>query len=100
MKQACFQLAHVVQFPLTVNAYLMEVKFSLCLTKHCTKKHMGGVDVLIHVSLTSPLVGGEWSASCSGCFILGKEPQYSFDRKLQSWSGQHVELKILGPAGT
>jgi hypothetical protein len=28
----------------------------------------GGVDVLIHVFLTSALLGGEWSASRPGCF--------------------------------
>jgi hypothetical protein len=31
-------------------------------------KAMGGVDVYIHVFLTSALVGGEWSASRPGCF--------------------------------
>jgi hypothetical protein len=36
-----------------------------------------------HVFLTSALVGGEWSVSCPGHFILGERaPQYPFDRKL------------------
>jgi hypothetical protein len=30
----------------------------------------GGVDVCIHVFFTSPLTGGEWSASLPGCFTL------------------------------
>jgi hypothetical protein len=34
-------------------------------------KACGGVDVCLHVFLTSELVGGEWSASFPGCFILG-----------------------------
>jgi hypothetical protein len=33
-----------------------------------------GVDELIHVFLTSTLVGGEWSVSRFGYFIPGKEP--------------------------
>jgi hypothetical protein len=31
-------------------------------------KGYGGVDVLIHVFLTSALGAGEWSASCTGRF--------------------------------
>jgi hypothetical protein len=36
-------------------------------------KVYGGVDVLIHIFLTSALVGGEWSASRPGRFTPGKE---------------------------
>jgi hypothetical protein len=32
----------------------------------------GGVDVQIHVFLTSTLVGGEWSASRPGSFTPGE----------------------------
>jgi hypothetical protein len=35
-------------------------------------KVYGGVDVYIHVFLTSALVGGKWSASLSCRFILGE----------------------------
>jgi hypothetical protein len=35
-------------------------------------KAYGGVDVLIHIFLTSALVGGEWSASRSGRFTPGE----------------------------
>jgi hypothetical protein len=35
-------------------------------------KSYGGVDVYIHVFLTSALVGGEWSASHPGHFIPGE----------------------------
>jgi len=34
--------------------------------------------------------GGEWSASCSGRFTSGKEPQYPLNRSLDgpySWRG-------------
>jgi hypothetical protein len=31
----------------------------------------GGVDVQIHIFLTSALAGGEWSASCLGRFTPG-----------------------------
>jgi hypothetical protein len=34
-------------------------------------KAYGGVDVQIHILLTSALAGGEWSVSCSGRFIPG-----------------------------
>jgi hypothetical protein len=44
------------------------------LIKHYAVKKYGGVDVYIHVFLTSALVGGEWSASRPGRFNPGKEP--------------------------
>jgi hypothetical protein len=37
-------------------------------------KAYGGVGVQIHVSLTSALVGGEWSASRPGRFAPGRFP--------------------------
>jgi hypothetical protein len=36
-------------------------------------KVYGGVDVQIHVFLTSAVVGGEWSASSPGRLTPGKE---------------------------
>jgi hypothetical protein len=36
-------------------------------------KTYGGVDVQMHIFLTSALVGGEWSASRLGCFITGEK---------------------------
>jgi hypothetical protein len=36
--------------------------------KHYATKAYEGVDVLIHICLTSALVGDEWSASCPGRF--------------------------------
>jgi hypothetical protein len=42
-------------------------------------KAYGGVNVYIHIFLTSALVGGEWSASCSGRFAPGErapDPQW------------------------
>jgi hypothetical protein len=63
-----------------------------------------GVDVQIHILLTSALVGGEWSASRTGCFTSGgKSRQYPLDRRLgglQSRSGRLGEKKILNPTGT
>jgi hypothetical protein len=35
-------------------------------------KAYGGVDVYIHIFLTSALVGGEWSDAHPGRFILGE----------------------------
>jgi hypothetical protein len=37
-------------------------------------KMYGGVDVLIHIFLTSTLVGGKWSALRPGRFTPGKDP--------------------------
>jgi hypothetical protein len=37
-----------------------------------------GVDVQIHIFLTSALAGGEWSASRPCRFNPGKEPRYHF----------------------
>jgi hypothetical protein len=38
-----------------------KVKLSLYLTEYYAMKMHGGVDVYIHVFLSSTLVGGEWS---------------------------------------
>jgi hypothetical protein len=48
------------------------VNLSLCLIKHYIMKTYGGVDVQIHVFLTSALVGGEWSASLPGRVTPGE----------------------------
>jgi hypothetical protein len=62
-------------------------------------KAYGGVDVQIHVFLSSALGGGEWSASLSDRFISviqcigGSEGP-------QSWSGRRGESKTLDPTGT
>jgi hypothetical protein len=55
-----------------------------------------GVDVYIHVFLTSALSGGEWSASRVICFTPGKQPQYAMDRRMegpQNRSGLQGEEK-------
>jgi hypothetical protein len=46
---------------------------ALNLIKHYAMKAYGGVDVYIHIFLTSALVGGEWSTSRPGRFTPGKE---------------------------
>jgi hypothetical protein len=66
-------------------------------------KMYGGVDVYIHIFLTSSLVGGEWSASCLGHCTPGKSSWYPLDRRLggpQSRSGRHGKEKILDPTRT
>jgi hypothetical protein len=47
-------------------------------------KAYGGVDMWIHVFLTSALVGGECSASRPGPFLYlrGKSPRYPLDRSV------------------
>jgi hypothetical protein len=66
-------------------------------------KTYGGVDVYIHVFLTSALVGGEWSASRTGPFIPGEAaPGIHW---IGSWVGPReekilplprLELRLLG----
>jgi hypothetical protein len=51
-------------------------------------KAYGGVDVWIHVFLTSALVGGEWSASRPGRFIPGERAPGTH------WIGGWVDLRI------
>jgi hypothetical protein len=45
-----------------------KIKLSLCLTKHHTMKMYWGVEVELHVLLTSALDGGEWSVLRPGRF--------------------------------
>jgi hypothetical protein len=47
------------------------------LIKHYTMKVYEGVDVWIHVFLTSALDGGDWSASRPGRFIPGERPPFT-----------------------
>jgi hypothetical protein len=72
--------------------------------KHYTMKVYGGVDVYLHIFLTSALAGGEWSASRTSCFTFGEgSPQYPLDMRLggpQSRSGGCGDEKILHPTGT
>jgi hypothetical protein len=67
-------------------------------------KAYGGVHVLIHIFLTSALVGGEMLASRPGRFTPRRNiPPYPFDRRLggpQSQSGRLGEENILDPTRT
>jgi hypothetical protein len=72
----------------------------LCLTKY-TLRHedVWGVDVQIHIFLTSALIGAEQSAS-HPCHISprGNSPRYPLDRRLggtQSRSRLRAEEKVL-----
>jgi hypothetical protein len=67
-------------------------------------KTYGGVDIYIHVFLTSAVVGGEWSASRLGLFTAkGNSPRYPLYRRLggpQSRCGRRGEEKIFDPTVT
>jgi hypothetical protein len=74
------------------------------LIKHYAMKAHGGVDLQIHIVLTTAVAGGEWSASRPACLTPGERaPRYRLNRRLdepQSRSGRHGEEKILDPTGT
>jgi hypothetical protein len=74
---------------LIIKGKKKKVQLSLCLTNYALRDEgVGGVDVLIHVFLTSTLVGGEWSASRPGCFSPGERAWYSLHTILggaQNW---------------
>jgi hypothetical protein len=67
-------------------------------------KAYGGVDVWIHMFLTSALAGGVVTDSRPGRFTpRGKNTRYLLDRRLggpQSRSGRRGEEKILDLTGT
>jgi hypothetical protein len=69
-------------------------------------KTYGGADVYIHVSLTSALVGGKWSASHPGRFTRGThwvggwvDPRAGLDdmEKRKFFTLPGLELRFLGP---
>jgi hypothetical protein len=79
------------------------------------KEYWGGVDVYIHIFLTSALAGGEWSASRSGRFTPGERalsthwiggwvnPSAGLDRveKITFLTSPALKLRPLGrPART
>jgi hypothetical protein len=83
----------------------LKIKLSLCLTNYALcNEDIGGVDVYIHIFLTSALDGGEWSVSRPVRFTpWGMSARYPENRRLggpQSRSGQREEEKILDPTGT
>jgi hypothetical protein len=53
------------------NSENIDIKLKLSLIKHYAMKTYGGVDVYIHVILTSALLGGECTASDPGRFTPG-----------------------------
>jgi hypothetical protein len=66
-------------------------------------KAHGGVDVQIHIFLTSVLVEVTGQLHAPADFAPGKDPRYPLDRRLsgpESPSGRHGEVKILAPTGT
>jgi hypothetical protein len=69
------------------TSHTVQVKLSLCLTKHYAMKTHGGVVGFMPLPLYSQ----------------GKIPSYALESRLgrtQTWSGQYIEAKILNPTGT
>jgi hypothetical protein len=63
---------------------------SLCLTKHNAMQVYWGVNVYIHVFLTSALDGGEWSVPNPCYFTPGKKD--SITHWVQGWVGPTASL--------
>jgi len=59
---------------------------------HAIKAYRG-VEAWFHSFLTSALDGDEWLASRTGRFAPGKEPRYSFNRRLGATAGQGIMLQ-------
>jgi hypothetical protein len=55
--------------------------------KQYAMKTNGGVDIKIHVFLTSALVADDWSASCSYRVTFGKDP-------IIEWKGSWVNTRV------
>jgi hypothetical protein len=53
-------------------------------------KVYGGVDLYIHIFLTSALGGGEWSASRPGCFTPGERAPSTY--WIGGWVGPRAGL--------
>ena len=56
--------------------------------------HVGGLDVHIHLFLTSALDGNEWSTSLTNLYKYGGKIHYPFNRRLVdplSWPGHSVK---------
>jgi hypothetical protein len=56
-------------------------------------KTYGGVDVWIHIFLTSALVGGEWSASRTGRFTPGERDHVI--HWIEGWVGPNAGLGLV-----
>jgi hypothetical protein len=65
-------------------------------------KTYGGVDIPVHIFLTSALAGGKWSASRPGRFTPGERAPGT--NWIGGWVGPRAGLdnteKILDPTGT
>jgi hypothetical protein len=77
---------------------MYEVKSKVVPVLNYAMKAQVGVDVWIHIFLTSALAGGEWSASCPGRFTLGTHWIEGLGGP-QRRSGQFGEEKILDLTG-
>jgi hypothetical protein len=64
-------VAHFVDTEQRVRTVAVELKLVIYAACYAMMTY-GGVDIQIHVFLSSALVVGEWSASRPGCFTLGE----------------------------
>jgi hypothetical protein len=84
-------------------SYLAKVMLSSSLTKRYVMEAYWGVDVEIHVFLTSTLVEMSCQPRASAALPPRRSPRYPSDMRLsepQSRSGRYESMKILEPTGT
>jgi hypothetical protein len=70
----------------------IKLNLSLCLTKPHAMKTYGGVEMYFHAFLTSALGIGDWSASHTSRFTLGKRT--SSTHCVGGWVGPRAGLNV------
>jgi hypothetical protein len=71
-----------------------KVKLSMCLINWAPcHEDLLGSGVIVPPFYTSAVHGGQWSASCTCRFSVGKEPRYTLERRL---GGPHSRSECCG----
>jgi hypothetical protein len=87
---------HEVKNERMIRNVKVNVKLSLCLTKHYAMKTYWGIEVQHHTFLTSALEGREWSASLPDFIPRETAPRYPLvgSRKKHKFSDWQKEGRL------